>query len=455
MDKLGLAPKPPDGSPRQSVHSPGRSRPMTGPRLITSILCLAGFAAAGFFIWNSGLPNAASQSASNLEPQPARLAFAGNTGDGDAGADSGGDFGDAPEPAEEVEAAPSNSDLPANSPAVSDPKRREPRVVGEDLPVPAVDPRRDSRRTATNYPATNNPATGKTGTGSTGIGSGAPRPTPRSSPAVYPSSGVSSTASGPPRASARRSDNLDQPPAELNIIEPYRTINVAAEEVGTIQEILVREGDLVKQGQILARLNSTVLFAQLAIAEQNSQAQGRLEASLAEMRLREHRLSQLRALRTDGAARQEEVDRAQSELAIAQANVRTAREELESRRLECERIKAQIDSRSVKAPIDGVVVKMLKDVGEFVAPNTPDVLTIVQIDQLIARCNISANMLDRVKAGQEHDIRLATGETVKGMIEFIDPVTDGASQMVTVKLRIDNTHGRFRSGEQCWMPLSE
>jgi multidrug efflux pump subunit AcrA (membrane-fusion protein) len=64
-------------------------------------------------------------------------------------------------------------------------------------------------------------------------------------------------------------------------------------------------------------------------------------------------------------------------------------------------------------------------------------------------------MLDHVKAGQEHDIRLATGETVKGMIEFVDPVTDGASQMVTVKLRIDNSHGRFRSGEQCWMPLNQ
>lgn len=428
---------------------------MTGPRLLTSILCLAGFAAAGFFIWNSGLPNAASQSASNREPQPARLAFAGNSGDEETGSDGGGDLGDAPEPAEEVEAAPSNSDLPANSPAVSAPKRREPRVVGEDLPVPTFDPRRDARRTG---PGTSGPGTVSSGTSTSGTstsGSGSPRPTPRPSPTVLPSAGVSSTATGPLRASARRSDNLDQPPAELNIIEPYRTINVAAEEVGTIQEILVREGDLVKQGQILARLNSSVLFAQLAIAEQNSQAQGRLEASLAELRLREHRLSQLRALRTDGAARQEEVDRAQSELAIAQANVRTAREELESRRLECERIKAQIDSRSVKAPIDGVVVKMLKDVGEFVAPNTPDVLTVVQIDQLIARCNISANMLDRVRAGQEHDIRLATGETVKGMIEFIDPVTDGASQMVTVKLRIDNSHGRFRSGEQCWMPLSE
>ncbi len=419
---------------------------MTGPRLFTSILCLAGFAAAAFFIWNSGLPHAASQASANREPRPAHLAFAGGNGAGNAG-----DYAaePEPEPEEEVEASPSNSDLPermpANAPVASAgvdadqaaPQRGNNRFGGNDLPTPNVDSRRDPRRSTT----------------------GSPTPSSRfsSRPAATnpPSVGVSSTSSGPPRASARRTDSLDQPPSELHIIEPYRTINVAAEEVGTIQEILVREGDSVKQGQILARLNSQVLFAQLAIAEQNSQAQGRLEASLAELRLREHRFAQLSALRTDGAARQEEVDRAESEVAIAQANVRTAREELESRRLECERIKAQIDSRSVKAPIDGVVVKMLKDVGEFVAPNTPDVLTIVQINQLIARCNISANMLDRVKAGQEHDIRLATGETVKGMIEFVDPVTDGASQMVTVKLRIDNSHGRFRSGEQCWMPLSE
>jgi len=420
---------------------------MTGPRLFTSILCLAGFAGAAFFIWNAGLPNAASQASGTREPSPARLAFAGGDSQG-----SPSESESEPEPEEEVQSPPSGGDIVPPSPTPrsfpsgnadsADSMRGSQRPSGGNATAPSVGARSEPRRTPT--------AAGGSTRSTTRSSAGFVAPS-----ANVPLSGVSSTTAGPPRASARRTDALDEPPSELNIIEPYRTINVAAEEVGTIQEILVREGDVVKQGQILARLNSTVLFAQLAIAEQNSQAQGRLEASLAELRLREHRFSQLRALRNDGAARQEEVDRAEAEVAIATANVRTAREELESRRLECERIKAQIDSRSVKAPIDGVVVKMLKDVGEFVAPNTPDVLTIVQINQLIARCNISANMLDLVKPGQEHDIRLATGETVKGMIEFVDPVTDGASQMVTVKLRIDNSHGRFRSGEQCWMPLNE
>jgi len=421
---------------------------MTGPRLFTSILCLAGFAGAAFFIWNAGLPNAASQASGTREPSPARLAFAGGDSQG-----SPSESESEPEPEEEVQSPPSGGDIVPPSPTPrsfpsgnadsADSMRGSQRPSGGNATAPSVGARSEPRRTPT-------AAGGSATRSATRPSAGFVAPS-----ASVPPTGVSSTTAGPPRASARRTDALDEPPSELNIIEPYRTINVAAEEVGTIQEILVREGDVVKQGQILARLNSTVLFAQLAIAEQNSQAQGRLEASLAELRLREHRFSQLRALRNDGAARQEEVDRAEAEVAIATANVRTAREELESRRLECERIKAQIDSRSVKAPIDGVVVKMLKDVGEFVAPNTPDVLTIVQINQLIARCNISANMLDLVKPGQEHDIRLATGETVKGMIEFVDPVTDGASQMVTVKLRIDNSHGRFRSGEQCWMPLNE
>lgn len=443
---MGRGPAMPHPIDRQFAYSSGRSRPMTGPRLFTTLLCLAGFAATGFFIWNSGLPNGASQASAHRDPLPARLAFAGSGPQETLGYSTADAEGE-PEPEEEVETPSNGGDYPARGPAVepfansvsakAEARSRNERTGGNALPTPSVEPRREPQRSGAN-------AGGSSG-----------RTPSRPTGAALQSAGVSGTSSGIPRAASRRTDALDEPPAELNIIEPYRTINVAAEEVGTIQEILVREGDVVKQGQILARLNSTVLFAQLAIAEQNSQAQGRLEASLAELRLREHRFSQLRSLRTDGAARQEEVDRAESEVAIAQANVRTAREELESRRLECERIKAQIDSRSVKAPIDGVVVKMLKDVGEFVAPNTPDVMTVVQINQLIARCNISANMLDQVKAGQEHDIRLATGETVKGMIEFVDPVTDGASQMVTVKLRIDNSHGRFRSGEQCWMPLSQ
>ena len=83
-------------------------------------------------------------------------------------------------------------------------------------------------------------------------------------------------------------------------------------------------------------------------------------------------------------ARQEEVDRAATELAVAEANVRTAREDRLTKKLEYERIKVQLERRTIRAPVAGVVTKLHKQVGEFVAPNNPDVLTLVQLDPLLA-----------------------------------------------------------------------
>ena len=106
--------------------------------------------------------------------------------------------------------------------------------------------------------------------------------------------------------------------------EPYRTIQVAADETGIIAEMLVREGEKVKSGQALVRLNSDVHRALLAIAEQNMRSKGRLDAAMAELQLRRERLEKLQLLRPDGHARQEEVDRARAEMAVSVANVRAA-----------------------------------------------------------------------------------------------------------------------------------
>ena len=149
--------------------------------------------------------------------------------------------------------------------------------------------------------------------------------------------------------------------------EPYRTISVASDETGIIAELLVREGEAVQSGQALARLNSDVHLSSLAIAEQSMQAQGRLDAASAELQLRKHRQEKLESLRNDGHARQEEVDRARAETAVAEANVRSAREDLQIKKLEHQRIKAQLKRRTIRSPIAGVVTTLHKQQGEFVA----------------------------------------------------------------------------------------
>lgn len=237
--------------------------------------------------------------------------------------------------------------------------------------------------------------------------------------------------------------------------EPYRTINVAAEDMGTIEEVAVREGESVKVGQPLARLNSAVQRALLAIAEQNVKSEGRLDAAMADLRLRKDRLQKLEPLRVDGYARQEEVDRAVAEVAVAEANLRTAREDLVAKQLECERIKAQIACRTVRSPVAGVVTKVHKQMGEFVAPNNPDVMTLVEIDRLTANFTLSAPQATKLRRGQELTVHLSSEAPAVGVVDFISPVTNAESGTVLVKLRIDNADGRYRSGDRCRIRLAE
>jgi RND family efflux transporter MFP subunit len=237
--------------------------------------------------------------------------------------------------------------------------------------------------------------------------------------------------------------------------EPYRMIRVAADETGTIGEVFVREGQTVEAGLPLARLNSEVHEALLAIAVQNMQAKGPLEAALADLRLRTDRLEKLQELRTEGHARQEEVDRAASEYTVAAANVRTAQEDQVTRRLEYEKTKTQIDRRTIRSPISGVIVEMHKDVGEFLAPSSPDLLTLVQLDQLLANFTLTSYQADNLTLDQTFEVLFAGELKTTGTVEFISPVTNAESGTVLVKLRIENAQGRFRSGARCKIRLED
>jgi RND family efflux transporter MFP subunit len=232
--------------------------------------------------------------------------------------------------------------------------------------------------------------------------------------------------------------------------EPYRTIRVATDETGIIDEIFINEGQAVQEGAPLLRLNNEVHNALLAVAEQNMNAQGRLESARAELELKNERLKILNSLRREGNARQEEVDRAKYEAAVAKANVQSVQEDLISRRLEYQKIKTQISRRTIRAPISGVINIIHKEQGEFVAPNSPETLTLVQIDKLLAYFTLTSPQAEQLELNDKIKVTFKHNHaSTEGTIEYISPVTDAQSGTVLVKIRIDNRNGEFRSGERC------
>jgi RND family efflux transporter MFP subunit len=237
--------------------------------------------------------------------------------------------------------------------------------------------------------------------------------------------------------------------------EPYREIDVASAEPGILVSVDVSEGSEVREGQLLAQLDQELLRASLAIADKQKQLRGQLNSARAELEMRRERLEKLQELLRDNHASQEEVSRAAGETAIAEARVLAAEEALEVKELEYDRIQAQLDRCFIRSPVDGVVKRIHKDVGEFVAPTDPVVLTVVQLDPLLAIFAVGSEEVGQVAVGRDVRLRFMTDKAAcSGKVTFISPVINAQSATVTVKVQVANPDGRYRSGERCVLLLS-
>lgn len=231
--------------------------------------------------------------------------------------------------------------------------------------------------------------------------------------------------------------------------EPFRTVNVAAPESGIVTEVVAREGAQVEVGDPLVRLDVDLHEALLSIARAGMEETGRIEAAQAEVALRWQRVETLRELREAGHARQEELDRAVADLHIAEGQLKSAQEARQLKVLEHQKILVQIQRRTIRSPIAGVVTEVFKEPGEFTAANDPTLLTVVQLDPLIATFAASQNVAGRLHPGKQVDLELAGGTLLTGEVDFVSPVIDAKSGTVEVRVRIPNPDGRLQGGMRC------
>lgn len=209
----------------------------------------------------------------------------------------------------------------------------------------------------------------------------------------------------------------------LGYVEPFKTITISSGESGVIVEMLVEEGALVKKQQILARLETAALEAELDIAK-------------AEAKLQATRLKRLEELSSANRSTPEELERARTDLTIKNAQMR--------------KIQAQIEMRTLRSPVDGVVTEIKRDPSEAVSAANPHVLTVVQVDKLIVNLFLPPDRAATLSPGAKVHLQLLDEKAnTPATVEFVSPVTDSASGTVRVKFVIENADGAHRSGGRC------
>ena len=240
-------------------------------------------------------------------------------------------------------------------------------------------------------------------------------------------------------------------------VEPYRAAALSTTETGVLEQIVVRDGSRVQLGQTLAWLNDDVLHAALKVADAGMRAKAALK--IAEKRGGDFACDYLKVIghyaRTATRPKRE-LERSQSDYMQAQARLENVREELAIRVLEHARVQMQIEQRKIRAPFEGIIIRVDKEVGEQVSPTDPVVLHLVQIKTLKALFSVPVDAAHSLRPG--HVLRLSIGndrESRNGVIEHVSAVADAKSGTVSVTVRIPNAEGKIQSGLVCRWDLKQ
>ncbi|HIK25354.1 MAG TPA: efflux RND transporter periplasmic adaptor subunit [Thermosynechococcus sp. M46_R2017_013] len=280
-------------------------------------------------------------------------------------------------------------------------------------------------------------------------------------------------------------------------VVPVQTVNISPKRAGLLAELYVEQGDRVKAGQIIARMDNRDEQAQLAQAQANladaiarrdrvvagnraeeiAQAAAQVQAAATRARLAEERLKRNELLAAEGAIPRDTLDelKANRDSAIANLNEAQKRLQLLQRGARSEEIRqaeatvaaaqaqvqaarAALEDTVIRAPFTGIITQKYANPGAFVTPTTTASATtsatstsIVAIAEgLEILAEVPEVDIGQVLVGQPVEIRADAypGETFKGQVRLVAPEAVVEQNVTFFQVRVSLVTGleKLRSG---------
>ncbi len=203
---------------------------------------------------------------------------------------------------------------------------------------------------------------------------------------------------------------------------------IKARVAGELQGLTVREGDFVKAGQVVARVEPTDYTLRI------KQAQEQSEAAKAQIEIAQRQFDNNRSLVEQGFISKTSLDTSSSNLLAAQATHKAAMASVDMAR-------KALDDTILRSPISGVVAQRLTQPGERVAVDAR-VLEIVDLSRIELEASLSASDSVNVKLGQAATLQIeGAAQVVNASVVRINPSAQVGSRSVLVYLAISNPAG--------------
>lgn len=234
------------------------------------------------------------------------------------------------------------------------------------------------------------------------------------------------------------------------VIEPQQTVKLASPVVGVIARLDVDRGSVVRSGQIVGKLDDSVEAAALALAQakaSNSYTIAALETRLQFQRRKFERLSKLSKNMFSSVTALED---AESEYLVTEQQLSEAKLNREIAMLEVIHAKEVVNQRTLRSPVDGVVVERLLVPGEYRNEQSP-VLTLAQTNPLRVEVFVPTAYYGQVQAGENASVHpeQPIGGTYTATVTVVDQVLDAASGTFGVRLALPNPELVLPAGIRC------
>jgi len=214
-------------------------------------------------------------------------------------------------------------------------------------------------------------------------------------------------------------------------LRPIETVEVKARIEGDLVGVLVREGQRVTEGQLLARFESSEQESAQASAEADR------VAAQSELATAKWNLDQTGELFRAGAVAERDFKAAQQSVASANARLAAALARLRA-------TSSLLRDTRVLAPTTGTILRKAVENGEHVSRGA-ELFTLVRSDVLELAAAVPARQAGVVRVGQTVHF-IADGRPVDGSVARVSPTVDPQTRSVTVYVQVPNASGALKGG---------
>ena len=252
-------------------------------------------------------------------------------------------------------------------------------------------------------------------------------------------------------------------------LTPAADVPIIPKLGGKIEAIAVKVGQSVQAEDLLVRLETTDIIAQLRQAEAaleaaktgyiNAEAQIPGNLKMAEVNYQNAKTTyeSLEHLFQEGGISKQQFEGAKAQLDVAKAQLdnamnaplqlETVKAQVKQAQAGYDAVKAQLDNAAIKAPIAGTVTAMQNEVGHLVGPGMP-IASVAQLDPMLGIFNLTESQINKLSMGDEVEIYIsAMGKApFVGTVIEVAPAADPRTRGYKVKVELPNENEGLKSG---------